>query len=129
MSLLGPRHSCLSGLAISNRSEPEAQGVVGSVVSAVTTLDYPRLQKVPRTQTGIWVLTTSLAGVDNPRRMCVYVSEVPKGSHGKAPLAGYQPLEICVAAVGVAPGAVAQDKIPIQAGSDPGPDGRGLQAE
>lgn len=44
MSLLGPRHSYVSGLAISNRSEPEAQGVLGSVVFLVKTLDNRRLQ-------------------------------------------------------------------------------------
>lgn len=44
MSLLGPRHSYVSGLAISNRSELEAQRISGSVVFFVKTLDNPRLQ-------------------------------------------------------------------------------------
>lgn len=51
MSLLSPRHSCFSRLAISNRSEPEAQGVVGSVVFLLTALDNPGLRRVARTQT------------------------------------------------------------------------------
>lgn len=51
MSLLGPRHSCLSRLAVSNRSKQGAQGLVGNVVFPSSEPDNPRLQRAAPTQT------------------------------------------------------------------------------
>lgn len=81
MSLLGPRHSCFSRLAISNRSEPEAQGVVGSVVFLVTVLDNPKLRRVAPTQTRSRFLPPAKQA-RRVRRVCVYDSKVPKWATG-----------------------------------------------
>lgn len=54
MSLLGPRHSCLSGLAVSNRSELGAQGLLGSVVFPSSEPAKTRLRRVAPRQTWSW---------------------------------------------------------------------------
>lgn len=125
MSLLGPRHSCLSGLAISNRSEPEAQGVVGSVVFLVTTLDDPRLRRVAPTQTWILFPPSVLPGSAVWEK---YACTTLRSRRGPT---GYLPLEVRVAALVVARGTAAQEKRALLKQFRPGTSShaQGLQAE
>lgn len=78
MSLLGPRHSYLSGLAMSNRSELEAQSIVGSVVFLAKTLNNPGLRSCTHADQN-WVPAASLQTV----RVCV--SKVPTKGTTKRP--------------------------------------------
>lgn len=79
MSLLGPRHSYLPGLAMSNRSESEAQSVVGSVVFLAQTPNNPRLRSCTNADRN-WVPAASLQTL----RVCV--AKVPTKGTAERPL-------------------------------------------
>lgn len=79
MSLRGPRRSYLSGLAVSNRSESEAQSVVGSVVFLAKTLDSPGLRSCTHADRD-WVPAASL----QTPRACV--PQVPTEGTTERPL-------------------------------------------
>lgn len=108
MSLLGPRHSCLSRLALRNRSEREAQGVVGSVVFRVPTLASLDCRELrPSGEVSVPAVRVARCKVGSPGRVCLY------DDHGP-PLAAYLPPEVRVAAVGVAPGARQPRRVPFK---------------
>lgn len=104
MSLLGPRHSCLSRLAVSNRSEPGAQGLLGSVVFLCSEPDNPKLRRVAPTQT--W-------------------SRFPPPKQQASAVLGMY----ANACAGVHANLSLRTRNPYKRGHDPGSDKQGLQAE
>lgn len=98
---------------------------MGSVVFLLTVLDNPKLQRVAPTQTRSRFLPPALQA-RRVGRVCVYDSKVPKWATGySSPL----PAPRSLSCYGGHHSWGSSPEEPNSSGSDPGPDGQGLQEE